>query len=61
MTHTKTSTVTAKIIAAVVVTAIIAYTMICFLTGNITPLSRVTGILSPIWFGAELCLLCTLL
>lgn len=61
MTKTKSSVLTAKIIAAVVVAVIIVYTMVCLLTGNITPLSRVTGVLTPVWFGAELCLLCTLL
>ena len=33
----------------------------CLLTGNITPLSRVTAMLSPLWLVAELNLLCTLL
>lgn len=61
MTKIKSSVLTAKIIAAVVVAVIIVYTMVCLLTGNITPLSRVTAILTPVWFSAELCLLCTLL
>ena len=47
--------------AAGLVTAIIAYTFVCLFTGNITPLSRVTAMLTPVWFVAELTLLCTLL
>ena len=61
MTKTKSSTVTLLPIAAVVVTAIIVYTMACLLTGNITPVARVCAILFPVWFVAELNLLCTLL
>ncbi len=61
MTKTKSSTKTLMAIAAVVVTAIIAYTFVCLFTGNITPLSRVTAMLTPVWFVAELNLLCTLL
>lgn len=48
-------------IAVVLVTAIIVYTFVCLFTGNITPLSRVTAMLTPVWFVAELTLLCTLL
>ena len=47
MTKTKSSTVTLLAIAAVVVTAIIVYTMACLLTGNITPVARVCAILLP--------------
>ena len=61
MTKTKSSTVTLLAIAAVVVTAIIVYTMACLLTGNITPVAHVCAILFPVWFVAELNLLCTLL
>ena len=61
MTKTKSSTVTLLAIAAVGVTAIIVYTMACLLTGNITPVARVCAILFPVWFVAELNLLCTLL
>ena len=61
MTKTKSSTVTLLAIAAVVVTAIIVYTMACLLTGNITLVARVCAILFPVWFVAELNLLCTLL
>ena len=46
---------------AVLVTAVIVYTFVCLFTGNITPLSRVTAMLTPVWFVAELTLLCTLL
>ena len=61
MTKTKSSTVSLLAIAAVVVTAIIVYTMACLLTGNITPVARVCTMLFPVWFVAELNLLCTLL
>ena len=61
MTKTHSKSVTATAIAAVLVTAIIAYTFVCLFTGNITPLSRVTALLSPVWFTADLVLLCTLL
>ena len=61
MTKTKSKSVTVMAIAAVLVTAIIDYTFVCILTGNITPLSRVTAMLTPVWFVAELNLLCTLL
>lgn len=61
MTKTKSSAVTLLAIAAVVVTAIIVYTMVCLLMGNITPVARVCAILFPVWFVAELNLLCTLL
>ena len=50
MTKTKSSTVSLLAIAAVVVTAIIVYTMACLLTGNITPVARVCAILFPVWF-----------
>ena len=56
MTNTKTKTSPAKAIAAIIV-----YTMACLLTGNITPVARVCAILFPVWFVAELNLLCTLL
>ncbi len=61
MTKTKSSAISLPAIAAVVVTAIIVYTMACLLTGNITPVARVCAILFPVWFVAELNLLCTLL
>ncbi len=61
MTKTKSNTKTVLAIAAVVVTAILVYTFVCLLTGNITPLCRVTALLLPVWFVAELNLLCTLL
>lgn len=61
MTKTKSSAISLLAIAAVVVTAIIVYTMVCLLTGNITPVARVCAILFPVWFVAELNLLCTLL
>mgnify|MGYP004473400181 FL=1 len=60
MTKTKSSSLTLRAIAAVVVTAIILYTMTCLLTGNITPATRVLAMLFPVWFTAELNLLCTL-
>lgn len=60
MTKTKSSSLTLRAIAAVVVTAIILYTMTCLLTGNITPAVRVLAMLFPVWFTAELNLLCTL-
>ena len=61
MTKTHSKSVTAMAIAVVLVTAIIAYTFVCLFTGNITPLSRVTAMLMPVWLAAELRLLCTLL
>ena len=61
MTKSKSSTLTVLAIAAVVVTAILVYTFVCMLTGNITPLCRVTGLLMPVWLLADLNLLCTLL
>jgi len=61
MTNTKTKTSPAKAIAAVVIAVILAFTLVCLFTGNITPLSRVTAMLTPVWFVAELTLLCTLL
>ncbi len=54
MTKTKSSAVSLLAIAAVVVTAIIIYTMACLLTGNITPVVRVCAMLLPVWFVAEL-------
>ena len=51
MTKTHSKSVTAMAIAA----------FVCLFTGNITPLSRVTAMLTPVWFVAELTLLCTLL
>ena len=61
MTKTHSKSVTAMAIAAVLVTAIIAYTFVCLFTGNINPVCRVTAILMPVWLAAELRLLCTLL
>ena len=61
MTKTKASTVSLLAIAAVVVTAIIVYTMACLLTGNITPVVRITAMLCPVWFFAYLALWCTIL
>ena len=61
MTKTRTNIITLKAIVLVLVTAIIVYTLVCLLTGNITPLSRVTAMLSHLWLVAELNLLCTLL
>ena len=61
MTKTRTNIITLKAIVLVLVTAIIVYTLVCLLTGNITPLSRATAMLSPLWLVAELNLLCTLL
>ena len=61
MAKTHSKSITAMAIAAVLVTAIIAYTFVCLFTGTITPLSRVTAMLTPGWFVAELTLLCTLL
>lgn len=61
MTKTHSKSITAMAIAAVLVTAIIVYTFVCLFTGNITPLSRVTAMLSPVWFTADLVLLCSLL
>ena len=58
MTNTKKNT--GYLIAALVITAIIAYTMVSLLTGNITPVVRVCAMLLPVWFVAELNLLCTL-
>ena len=60
MTKTKPSSLPLRAIAAVVVTAIILYTMTCLLTGNITPAARVLAMLFPVWFTAELSLRCTL-
>ena len=60
MTNTKTKTSPAKAIAAVVIAVILAFTLVCLLTGNITPVVRVCAMLLPVWFVAELNLLCTL-
>ena len=56
MTNTKTKTSPAKAIAAVVIAVILAFTLVCLLTGNINP-----AMLMPVWLAAELRLLCTLL
>lgn len=61
MTNTKTKTSPAKAIAAVVIAVILAFTLVCLLTGNINPVCRVTAMLMPVWLAAELRLLCTLL
>ena len=60
MTNTKTKTSPAKAITAVVIAVILAFTLVCLLTGNITPVVRVCAMLLPVWFVAELNLLCTL-
>ena len=52
---------TGYLIAALVITAILAYTMVSLLTGNITPVVRVTTMLCPVWFSADLALWCTIL
>ena len=54
MTNTKTKTSPAKVIAAVVIAVILAFTLVCLLTGNINPVCRVTAILMPVWLAAEL-------
>ena len=59
MTNTKKST--GYLIAALVITAIIAYTMVSLLPGHITPVVRVTTMLCPVWFFADLALWCTIL
>ena len=51
----------AKAVAAVVIAVILAFTLVCLLTGNINPVCRVTAMLMPVWLAAELRLLCTLL
>ena len=61
MTNTKTKTSPAKALAAVVIAVILAFTLVCLLTGNINPVCRVTAMLMPVWLAAELRLLCTLL
>ena len=61
ITNTKTKTSPAKAIAAVVIAVILAFTLVCLLTGNINPVCRVTAMLMPVWLAAELRLLCTLL
>ena len=43
MTNTKTKTSPAKAIAAVVIAVILAFTLVCLLTGNINPVCRVAG------------------
>lgn len=50
-----------KVIAAVVIVVILAFTLVYLLTGNINPVCRVTAVLMPVWLAAELRLLCTLL
>lgn len=57
----ETKTSPAKAIAAVVIAVILAFTLVCLLTGNINPVCRVTAMLMPVWLAAELRLLCTLL
>ena len=57
MANTKKNT--GYLIAALVITAIIAYTMVSLLTGNITPVARITAMLCPVWFFADLALWCT--
>ena len=57
MTNTKTKTSPAKAIAAVVIAVILAFTLVCLLTGNINPVCRVTAMLMPVWMAAELHLL----
>ena len=59
MTNTKKNT--GYLIAAVVIAVILAFTLVCLLTGNINPVCRVTAMLMPVWMAAELHLLCTLL
>ena len=49
MTNTKTKTSPAKAIAAVVIAVILAFTLVCLLTGNINPVCRVTAMLMPVW------------
>ena len=44
-----------------VIAVILAFTLVCLLTGNINPVCRVTAMLMPVWLAAELRLLCTLL
>lgn len=59
---TKTSShASVKLAAAVVVALILVYTMVCLLTGNLTPVCRVTAMLMPLWLSAELVLLCSTL
>ena len=57
MTNTKTKTSPAKAVAAVVIAVILAFTLVCLLTGNINPVCRVTAMLMPVWLAAELRLL----
>lgn len=59
MANTKKNT--GYLIAALVITVIIAYTMVSLLTGNITPVVRITAMLCPVWFFAYLALWCTIL
>lgn len=54
MTNTKTKTSPAKAVAAVVIAVILAFTLVCLLTGNINPVCRVTAMLMPVWLAAEL-------
>lgn len=61
ITNTKTKTSPAKVIAAVVIAVILAFTLVCLLTGNLTPVCRVTAMLMPLWLSAELVLLCSTL
>ena len=61
MTKTHSKSITAMAIAVALVTATTVYTFVCLFSGSITPLLRVTAIVTPVWFGAARTLLCTLL
>lgn len=64
MTHASkqiSNTRRAQIVTAVIITVILAYTMVSLLTGHLTLVSRVCTMLLPVWLPAELCLLCALL
>ena len=60
MTKTKSNT-SVKAVAAIVIAVILAFTMVCLLTGNLNPVCRVTAMLMPVWLAVELHLLCTVL
>ncbi len=60
MTKTKSNT-SVKAVAAIVIAVILAFTMVCLLTGNLNPVCRVTAMLMPVWLPVELHLLCTVL
>ncbi len=49
------------LVAAIIVTLMIAFTLVCMLTGNIFPIVRVTGMLFPVWVSAFLVLWCSVL